>query len=306
VVGLPKLLQDGTNTYVYGIGLISTTDGSGNQTYPQHDGLGSTVALANGSGAITGTYSYDVFGAVRSHTGGSTEFGFTGEQNDPNGLEYLRARYYDPATGRFLGRDPLGQGYGYAGGNPANRVDPTGLYWIACPGDDQCIWSEDVGLPVDPPVDCSEPGGYGYCIWADGEIFIAGGPVNVFQGTCNFGDGTPCDLITVAALVWGAEASNGRGPQFIPGGTCLAPDLNCNSTVVFVEARLYCSVARQYGDSTDKNCDPVIAIACSLLICKLQDTSEDIEPDPPTPKLPKFKPAGCKFFAPQPDEENPC
>jgi len=31
---------------------------------------------------------------VRSHTGASsTEFTFTGEQNDPNGLEYLRARY---------------------------------------------------------------------------------------------------------------------------------------------------------------------------------------------------------------------
>ena len=51
----------------------------------------------------------------------------TGEQNDPNGLEYLRARYYDSATGRFLSRDPLGGGYPYAGGNPANMLDPTGL-----------------------------------------------------------------------------------------------------------------------------------------------------------------------------------
>jgi YD repeat-containing protein len=130
VVGLPKLLQDGTNTYVYGLGLISTTDGSGTQTYPFHDGLGSTVALADGSGAITGTYAYDVpsaslragFGAVRSHTGGATEFGFTGEQNDPNGYEYLRARYgacpehrrRDNATGAFVNRDPAGAPQGLA------------------------------------------------------------------------------------------------------------------------------------------------------------------------------------------------
>jgi hypothetical protein len=46
-----------------------------------------------------------------------------------SGLEYLRARYYDPATGRFLGRDPVPylQRYAYAGSNPVNLTDPTGL-----------------------------------------------------------------------------------------------------------------------------------------------------------------------------------
>ena len=83
--------------------------------------------LADSSGNVTGAYTYDVFGAVRSHTGASTEFSFTGEQNDPNGFEYLRARYYDPAVGRFTARDPAGAGYGYASGNPVNRVDPAGL-----------------------------------------------------------------------------------------------------------------------------------------------------------------------------------
>jgi RHS repeat-associated protein len=121
------MLQDGTSTYVYGLGLISTTDGSENQTYYLKDGLGNTIALCNGSGTVTATYTYDVFGAVRTHTGVSTEFNFTGEDNDPNGLEYLRARYYDNATGRFMSGDPLGSEYGYAGGNPVNMVDPTGL-----------------------------------------------------------------------------------------------------------------------------------------------------------------------------------
>ena len=61
---------------------------------------------------------------------------YRGEQYDPDlGLYYLRARYYNPATGRFLSRDPLsGQTidpaslhkYLYAGGDPVNMIDPTG------------------------------------------------------------------------------------------------------------------------------------------------------------------------------------
>ena len=53
-------------------------------------------------------YEYDVFGNVRPETGSSdNEFTYTGEQNDSIGLEYLRARYDDPATRRFPSQDPL-------------------------------------------------------------------------------------------------------------------------------------------------------------------------------------------------------
>jgi RHS repeat-associated protein len=48
------------------------------------------------------------------------------------GFQYLRARYYDPATGQFLNRDPLEavtrEPYGYVGGNPLNGTDPLGLF----------------------------------------------------------------------------------------------------------------------------------------------------------------------------------
>lgn len=47
------------------------------------------------------------------------------------GFQYLRARYYDPATGQFISRDPLvamtGSAYGYVDGNPLNGIDPLGL-----------------------------------------------------------------------------------------------------------------------------------------------------------------------------------
>src|SRR5581483_3046533 len=144
-------------------------------------GLGNTVALCNSSGIVTATYAYDAFGAVRIKTGSaSTEFTFTGEQNDPNGLEYpssssgraLRARYYDNATGRFLSQDPAGQGYPYAGGNPVNRVDPTGLYPI-CGNDPAwgyiCYDSTQVGLPSDPPETCDTV--MNFCVWSAGGVF---------------------------------------------------------------------------------------------------------------------------------------
>jgi RHS repeat-associated protein len=73
--------------------------------YRTLDGLGSTSELLDSAGAVIGSYKYDVFGAVRNHSGSSSEFSFTGEQNDLTGFEFLRARYYDPEVGRFLGRD---------------------------------------------------------------------------------------------------------------------------------------------------------------------------------------------------------
>ena len=62
----------------------------------------------------------------------TTPIGFAGAYTDANsGLLYLINRYYDPATGQFLTVDPgvavTGQPYAYAGGDPVNQDDPTGL-----------------------------------------------------------------------------------------------------------------------------------------------------------------------------------
>ncbi len=58
---------------------------------------------------------------------------FTGHRWDPEtGLYYARNNELDPTTGRWIAHDrasddPLGNLYGYCGGNPVNRVDPLGL-----------------------------------------------------------------------------------------------------------------------------------------------------------------------------------
>jgi RHS repeat-associated protein len=83
------------------------------------------------------TYDYDAWGN-QVNTSGSTPnvYLYRGEQYDPDlGLYYLRARYFDPVTGRFLTRDPergrivTPEGlhkYLYAWADPVNRVDPLG------------------------------------------------------------------------------------------------------------------------------------------------------------------------------------
>ncbi|HWS91618.1 MAG TPA: RHS repeat-associated core domain-containing protein [Mycobacterium sp.] len=137
-----------TTTFVYGLALISATDGSGNTSFYLPDGLGSTSQLTNSAGSVTDRYAYDAFGAMRSQSGATAnDWRFTGQQNDQNanrGLYDLRARMYDPTLGRFLQRDSapirpsLPQSldpYPYVTNNPANFVDASGLWCPKDPGD---------------------------------------------------------------------------------------------------------------------------------------------------------------------------
>ena len=123
-------------SYTYADDLISMT--RGDQTYWYHfDGLGSTRALTDGTGAVTDTYDYDAFGNLIARTG-TTEnpFLFTGQRFDANtGFYHLRARYYQPGVGRFTAVDPWeGDVYApgtlhrylYTANDPVNKVDPSG------------------------------------------------------------------------------------------------------------------------------------------------------------------------------------
>ena len=136
--GLPLILNDGQNSYIYGPSGLPTEQISSGETpiYLHHDQLGSTRALTNASGEATATFSYGPYGAPVSHTGsGTTPLGFAGQYTDAeSGLQYLRGRYYDPATGQFVTRDPLSPvsryPYGYVADDPINGTDPTGLLTI--------------------------------------------------------------------------------------------------------------------------------------------------------------------------------
>jgi RHS repeat-associated protein len=82
---------------------------------------------------VSGTAVYDSFGG-RSTTGEAIRYGFTGREHDAeSGLIHFRARAYDPATGQFLQRDPIGFAagdlnlYAYVWNDPYNWTDPSGL-----------------------------------------------------------------------------------------------------------------------------------------------------------------------------------
>lgn len=132
---LPLILNDGAYAYVYGpdgLPLAHQDTATGQVAYYHHDQLGSTRLLTAADGTTLATATFDPHGTLTASTGQVPRLGFAGQYTDPHtGLQYLRARYYDPTTGQFLTRDPLEsvtrEAYGYAGNDPVNGADPTGL-----------------------------------------------------------------------------------------------------------------------------------------------------------------------------------
>ena len=136
--GLTQVLADGTNTYLYGNGRISQFPIPDSQSpeYFLGDALGSVRQLAAPAGAVTLTQSYAPYGEITQSVGTSqTDYAFTGEASDENGLTFLRARYYAPQDGRFISRDtwrgddnrPMSFNlWLYAYSNSINFTDPSG------------------------------------------------------------------------------------------------------------------------------------------------------------------------------------
>ena len=134
--GLPVVLSesgpDGNIDYMYGLSTISETSPA-LQYYYQSDALGSAVGLTDATGALKASYSYDPWGKLLvpiDPLGTKNKLKFTGNALDPGtGFYYLRARYYDPAIGRFINKDPsaAGNSYSYGANNPVLLTDPSGL-----------------------------------------------------------------------------------------------------------------------------------------------------------------------------------
>jgi RHS repeat-associated protein len=146
--------------------IFAREDGSGNAYWTLTDRLGSVRDVTDNTGVVKDSLSYDAYGNIVSETASAYRgnYAWTGREFDgTTGLQYNRARYYDPATGRWQSQDLLGFGagdcnlYRYAKNGPTTATDPSGLDatcvaawtvgWAArqiVPG----LTAEEVGPPV--------------------------------------------------------------------------------------------------------------------------------------------------------------
>ena len=105
--------------------------------YLHADERGSIIAVSDNAGAPLAINRYDEYGRSQTSATGSGlltgRFGYTGQAWLPEiEVYYYKARMYDPKGGRFLQSDRLGyidgpNVFAYAGNDPVNRTDPTGL-----------------------------------------------------------------------------------------------------------------------------------------------------------------------------------
>ncbi len=177
-----KLLYDGPNVVQESVGGTATgnliTGLGADQIFSRKTSTGtdsyltnpqkSTIALANSEGKVKTTYTYDPFGATTIEGTASTNpYQYTGRENDSDGLQYNRARYYNPANARFISQDPTGFAgsganlYQYTLGDPLDFTDPTGRcsleFWSSS------FWTEG-NCASENPVKAIQAAGIGTCI----------------------------------------------------------------------------------------------------------------------------------------------
>jgi RHS repeat-associated protein len=123
--------------------------GSPNATYwTLTDRLGSVRDVLDNGGVIKDSLRYDGFGnidlASETNAAFRGRYAWTGREIDvETGLQYNRARYYDPAIGRWISQDPLGFDagdsnlYRYVNNRPLLSRDPGGLIGVFLEGTDQ-------------------------------------------------------------------------------------------------------------------------------------------------------------------------
>ncbi len=186
--GLPQIARelDGNNTlqrqYIYGLQRIRQSNGTA--SYYHYDPLGSIANLTSSSGTTQWTWSYEPYGVIRTTSGTSpTNFlNYTGEYKDPTGLYHLRARQYDPTTGRFLATDPLApevrggavSSYSYVSAQPTVLVDPSGMRGSPSTAGTQFASYSTSAAPIDPGAT-----GYTFTPWQR----ISDGFIGYWSGT---------------------------------------------------------------------------------------------------------------------------
>ena len=135
--------QRGSDDFIYHIpdGMLQSFSLNGKVYTVHSDALASVRMITNNVGAVVARMEYGAYGAEVFVSAipelDNLPFRFVGSLgvrfDSATGLHYMRARWYDSSTQRFISRDPIGlQGganlYSYCNNRPLNNVDPDGLY----------------------------------------------------------------------------------------------------------------------------------------------------------------------------------
>ncbi len=122
----------------------------GGEHYYHRNQQYSIIALTDQNGNVKERYSYTAYGGLGIYDNGGTaratsnydnRYTYTGstgrEWDETAELYHYRARVYDPLSGRFCSRDPIGYWggswcqYEFVGSRPLKALDPHGLQWSA-------------------------------------------------------------------------------------------------------------------------------------------------------------------------------
>ena len=123
-----------------GVGQLISEQRQGKTLHVYEDGQGSARLITDESGQIIETLDFDAFGNEEAGNPQESRHRYTGESYDSaTGLYHLRARDYDPKTGRFISMDehPGSQSipltlnkYLYGNADPVNHIDPGGDFGL--------------------------------------------------------------------------------------------------------------------------------------------------------------------------------
>jgi RHS repeat-associated protein len=225
---------------------IASIAASGTRHFFQIDHHGSVVAMAaNNGNESEGPYTYDPFGNGAPTTG--TPYKYVGMRLDAEtGFYYDRARYYIPALGRFPQPDPVGYKadlnlYPYAGNDPTDSVDPTGLM-CADPCPPQALPTAEgligiarmVGTAIhDHPGETAQIVGNGISLIPNPLIKLIGGGLELLGGAVKASDGET--VTTTTSESTGPNVSSSTRAQEIHGA--LPPRTQRSTTTAVTETK---------------------------------------------------------------------
>ena len=251
--GLPQVVDEIVGgvvdrVYTYGLQRISENQfvsPAWIPSYYEYDGEGSVRQLTSSAGSPTDTYEYDAFGNELNHTGiTSNNYLYRGEQYDSDlSLYYLRARYYNPLTGRFLSVDSQAnegeRRYEYAAADPVNGLDPT--------GNNDIIEFELLNFQPSPIMSWPK-----FC-WVSGS-----NPMGAFLPGCGGGSGSS----------GGSGGGGGGGGQSGPGGPGGPPPPHPCSAIPGIPAYRASYLCRYYQPMVTKanavGVDPALPLGLGI------------------------------------------